>query len=216
MNAPLPRILVLGSGAGSNFEALAEAADGRYDIIAVGSDKVDAKILERAERRGIRHFTVVPGDYPDRRAHDGALAAAIEASQPDWIALAGYMRLVGPETLAAAPSRILNIHPALLPAFTGLDTHRRALEAGVREHGSTVHFVTPELDAGPGILQARLIVKADDTPETLETRVKTMEHTIYPQALGWCAAGRVAMHEDQAWFDGQPLDRPITVDEHDT
>jgi phosphoribosylglycinamide formyltransferase-1 len=215
VNAPPPRVLVLGSGTGSNFEALAEKAGGRYELIAVGSDKPDAKILERAERRGIRHFTVIPADYPDRRAHDVALAAAIRACRPDWVALAGYMRLLGPETLAAAPGRILNIHPALLPAFTGLNTHRRALEATVREHGSTVHFVTAALDAGPAILQARLAIKADDTPETLETRVKAMEHTIYPQALGWCAAGRVAMHAGQTWLDGQPLAEPITLDEHD-
>lgn len=213
MTAGLPRVVVLGSGAGSNFEALADAADEHYEIVAVGSDKPTAPILERACRRGITVFAASPSDHPDRAAHDAALAGAMRRHKPDWVALAGYMRILGPETLAVAPDHTLNVHPALLPAFPGLHTHRRALEAGVREHGSTVHFVTVELDAGPAIMQAELIVQSDDTAATLETRIKAMEHRIYPRALAECAAGRITLHNGTTWRDGQPLDQPLIVNE---
>ncbi|MDN5864119.1 MAG: phosphoribosylglycinamide formyltransferase [Gammaproteobacteria bacterium] len=215
MNAALPRVVVLGSGAGSNFEALAEQAGGHYEIVAVGSDKADAPILDRARRHAIPVFSITPFDYPEHTARDAALARAIAGARPDWVALAGYMRLLGAETLAAAPGRILNVHPALLPAFPGLDTYRRVLAAGAREHGSTVHFVTAELDSGPPILQARLGIAANETVESLEARVKTMEHRIYPQALAWCAAGRVAMRDGVTWLDGKRLTKPIIVEETD-
>lgn len=207
--------MVLGSGAGSNFEALANGAADRYEIVAVGSDKAHAPILARARRRAITCFTIAPQDYPDRGTRDAALADAVRRQRPDWIALAGYMRLLGAETLAVAPGHTLNVHPALLPAFPGLHTHRRALSAGAREHGSTVHFVTSELDAGPAILQARLAVRRHETQETLEARVKAMEHRIYPQALGWCTAGRATLRDGAVWLDGRALSEPRIVDETD-
>lgn len=206
-------MVVLGSGVGSNFEALAGRTDADYEIVAVGSDRRDAPILERARRHGIAAFVVAPDDYPDRAAHDAALAAALAARRPDWIALAGYLRLLGPATLAARPGQILNVHPALLPAFPGLDTHRRALDAGAREHGATVHFVTAALDAGPRVLQGRLAVHEDDTAATLRARVQALEHRIYPQALAWCARGRVSMENGIASLDGMPLDEPLILDE---
>ncbi len=215
MSGGKPRVVVLGSGAGSNFEALAEQAGDRYIIIAAGSDRPAAPILERARRRGIETFSIPPADYPGKAAHDAALATAVAAHRPDWIALAGYLLLLGPETLAIRPGRILNVHPALLPAFPGLDTHRRALAAGAREHGATVHFVTAALDAGPPILQARLTVAVADTAESLRRRVQALEHVIYPRALAWCAAGRAEMRDNATWLDGAPLANPITLDESD-
>lgn len=206
-------MVVLGSGVGSNFEALVGRAGADYEIVAVGSDRRDAPILERARRHGIAAFVVAPADYADRAAHDAALAAALAARRPEWITLAGYLRLLGPATLAACPERILNVHPALLPAFPGLDTHRRALDAGVREHGATVHFVTAALDAGPRILQGRLAVRDGDTAATLRTRVQALEHRIYPQALAWCTRGRVSMENEIALLDGMPLDEPLILDE---
>lgn len=211
----IPRVVVLGSGVGSNFEALAEHAGTNYAIVAVGSDRREAPILERARRRDIPAFVLAAADYPDRKAHDAALAAALAEQRPDWIALAGYLRILGPATLAAWPGRILNIHPALLPAFPGLDTHRRALAAGMREHGATVHFVTATLDAGPSILQARLAVREDDTEATLRVRVQALEHRIYPQALAWCARRRVSMKDGIACMDGLPLVAPLALEEDD-
>ncbi|MGH8271194.1 MAG: phosphoribosylglycinamide formyltransferase [Gammaproteobacteria bacterium] len=207
------RVVVLGSGVGSNFEALAAHADANYEIVAVGSDRRTAPILDRAGDRGISTFVVAAADYPDCAAHDTALAAALTARRPDWIALAGYLRILGSATLAAWPERILNIHPALLPNFPGLDTHRRALAAGACEHGATVHFVTAALDAGPRILQARLAVHEDDTETTLHARVQALEHRIYPRALDWCASGRVSMKDGIACMDGMPLTAPIIFDE---
>jgi phosphoribosylglycinamide formyltransferase-1 len=209
------RVVVLGSGIGTNFEALAEQAEARYQIVAVGSERTGAPILERARRRGIEAFAVSPADYPDKSAHDAALATAISRHRPDWIALAGYMRLLGSETLASRPGRILNVHPALLPEFPGLDTHRRALAARAREHGATVHFVTAALDAGPTILQARLAVGANDTTQSLRSRVQALEHVIYPRALAWCAAGRAEMREGATWLDGKPLLNPLAINETD-
>ncbi|MGH8274459.1 MAG: phosphoribosylglycinamide formyltransferase [Gammaproteobacteria bacterium] len=215
MNAAAPRVVVLGSGVGSNFEALAEQAAGRYCIVAVGSDRPAALILNRARERGISTFVLRPADYSDRAGHDAALAAALAAAEPDWIALAGYLRFLGAETLARWPGRILNVHPSLLPAFPGLDTHRRALAAGARRHGATVHFVTTALDAGPRIVQARLGINPAETPESLRCRVHALEHRIYPRALTWCAAGRMRMEAEAAWFDGAPLREPVVIEEND-
>lgn len=210
MNAAAPpRIVVLGSGIGTNFEALADAAAEHYRIVAVGSDRPAAPILERARERGISTFVLPLADYPDRAAHDAALAATLAAANPDWIALAGYLRFLGPETLARWPGRILNVHPALLPAFPGLDTHRRALAAAAREHGATVHFVTAALDAGPAIIQARLTIAPGETPASLQTRVQALEHRIYPRALACCAAGRIRMQDGMACLDGAPLHEPL-------
>ncbi|HEX5313300.1 MAG TPA: phosphoribosylglycinamide formyltransferase [Gammaproteobacteria bacterium] len=211
MKSSLPRVVVLGSGTGTNFEALAEKAGDDYEIVAVGSDRRDAPILERARRRRIPTFSCTVTDFPESARHDSQLASALGARRPEWVALAGYMRILGPDTLAACAGRILNVHPALLPLFPGTDTHRRALAAGASEHGATVHFVTARLDAGPAILQGRTAVRERDDPESLRLRVQALEHRIYPLALAWCARGRVLLRQNRAWFDGRPLDEPVTI-----
>ena len=129
----------------------------------------------------------------------------MEAYRPQLVVLAGYMRILSSAFVRQFLGRLINIHPSLLPKYPGLHTHRRALEAGDREHGATVHFVTEELDAGPAILQGRVPVLKDDTELTLSARVQTIEHIIYPQAVGWLAQGRVAMRDGQTWLDGKPL-----------
>ncbi len=215
MPRPPVKVIVLGSGEGTNFEALAAAAGIDYTIASVGSDQPEARILDRARRRGIPTFTCTRRDHPDRAAHDRALARLLASRHPDWIALAGYMRLLGPAVLAAWPGRIVNIHPALLPAFPGLNTHARALAAGVPEHGSTVHFVTAELDAGPPILQGRLKIRPTDTIQSLTHRVKALEHRIYPLALAWLARDRVKMVQGQCWLDGRPLNTPPSIEEQE-
>lgn len=207
------RIVVLGSGEGTNFEALATAAGRNYEIVAVGSDRSEARILERARRRGISAFSVVPGDFPTRAAHDQALRDELAGREAGCVALAGYMRLVGPQVLEAWRGRMLNVHPALLPAFPGLHTHERALAAGTREHGATVHFVTAKLDAGPRIVQGRLRVHPGETAAELADRVQKLEHRIYPAAVDWFATGRVSMKNGRAWLDGRPLAEPVVFEE---
>jgi phosphoribosylglycinamide formyltransferase-1 len=144
-------------------------------------------------------------------AFDAALRAAIERHRPGLVALAGFMRILGPAFVGRYHGRILNIHPSLLPQFRGLDTHRRALQAGVSEHGASVHFVTEELDGGPIVVQARVPVLPNDDPETLAARVLEQEHRIYPLAVRWFADGRLRLEPDGAWLDGRRLERPLTV-----
>lgn len=213
MTAAARRVLVLGSGEGTNFEAIAAAASPEWYVVAVGSDRADAPILARARRRGIAAFCNAPGDFPDAAAHDQALARAAAAHRPDLIALAGYMRILGPAMLAAWEGRMLNIHPSLLPAFPGLHTHQRVLAAGDRFHGATVHFVTPELDAGPRIVQGRLQVHETDSADTLCRRVQALEHRIYPLAIGWYAAGRLRMVDGRTRLDERVLDEPVVIEE---
>lgn len=212
MNREPLRLAVLGSGEGTNFEALADAV-GDYEIVVVGSDRPAAPILARARKRGLATFCLPPGDYPDRSVHDRTLAETLSEHRTDCIALAGYMRLVGPAVLAAWEGRLLNIHPALLPAFPGLRTHERALAAGAREHGATVHFVTADLDAGPGIVQAKLQTEPGENAAALARRVRVLEHRIYPIAVHWYAQGRVRMKDGAAWLDGRPLAGPVLFEE---
>ena len=211
--APLP-VVVLISGRGSNLQALldASAADAApFAVCAVISNRPGAAGLERARRAG------VPAEVVDHRAlrapgaFDAALRATIERHSPGLVALAGFMRILGPAFVGRYHGRILNIHPSLLPEFRGLDTHRRALQAGVSEHGASVHFVTEELDGGPIVVQARVPVLPDDDPETLAARVLEQEHRIYPLAVRWFADGRLRLEPDGAWLDGRRLDRPLTV-----
>ena len=149
----------------------------------------------------------------DRRAYDSALAKLLARYAPDFIVLAGFMRIFTPEFAALFAGRMLNIHPALLPLHRGLDTHRRALEAGDRWHGATVHFVTAELDAGPRIIQYRVRVRAEDTIETLAERVHVGEHIILPRAVAWLATGRLSLADGQVMLDGRGLSEPIVVEE---
>ena len=182
--------VVLISGRGSNMRSILEARTG-LDIRAVISNRPDAKGLEWARSQSLPTQVVDHKAFPTREAFDGALAQAIEPLRPDVILLAGFMRIFTPEFIARFPRRILNIHPSLLPSFPGLHTHRQALEAGVKLHGCTVHFVTPSLDSGPIVIQAAVPVLAGDTEETLAARVLEAEHRIYPQAVRWMIEDRL-------------------------
>jgi phosphoribosylglycinamide formyltransferase-1 len=189
-------IVILISGRGSNMCALLEADIAGCTIAAVISNKADAEGVKIARQLGIATHVVAHRDYTDRESFDTALAATIDIYQPDLLVLAGFKRILTSAFVARYQDRIINIHPSLLPAYTGLDTHARALKDGVRIHGCTVHFVTPELDHGPIIIQAAVTVLLDDTPETLEARVLREEHRIYKQAVQWICSGYLKLGSD--------------------
>jgi phosphoribosylglycinamide formyltransferase-1 len=182
------KIVVLISGRGSNMEAILDARL-PVDIAAVISNRPDAAGLQTAAARGIATAVIDHKAYESREAFDAALRAAIERFNPDAVVLAGFMRVLTRAFIDAFPNRILNIHPSLLPAFPGMYTHRQALQAGVKVHGATVHFVTPALDHGPIVIQAAVPVFEDDDETRLAARVLAEEHRIYPQALRWLANG---------------------------
>ena len=210
---PLP-VAVLVSGYGSNLQALLDARDaGRLpvDIRLVVSDVPAAPGLKRARRAGVRTACLPPGDFHDRRAWNDALDALLGDSGAELVVLAGFMRVLGPELVRAWRGRMLNIHPSLLPRHRGLHTHRRALEAGDRMHGASIHFVTEELDGGPVILQARLPILPGDDEDSLARRVQVREHEVYPRVVGWIATGRLVFRDDGPWLDGRRLDRPVVV-----
>lgn len=212
----LPAVVVLISGEGTNLQALIDAArNGRLParIAAAISDRRGARGLERARRAGIEAIHLGRRGFDDREAYERALADAIAAFSPAAVVLAGFMRVLGPHVVRRFAGRMLNIHPSLLPRHRGLDTHRRVLEAGDREHGATVHFVTEELDAGPAVIQYRLPVRPGDTVETLVERVHRGEHLILPRAAGWLAAGRLRLDGDKVVLDGEPLAGPVVVEE---
>ena len=188
-------IVILISGRGSNMEAML-AADLPCRIAAVISNKADARGLETARAHGIPTAVVAHAAHASRELFDAALAAEIDRHQPDLIVLAGFMRILGEDFVRRYQGRLMNIHPSLLPAFPGLHTHRRALEAGCRIHGCTVHFVTPALDNGPVVIQAAVPVYADDSEDMLAARVLTQEHIAYPQAVRWFVEGRLTLAAD--------------------
>ncbi|HEX9686552.1 MAG TPA: phosphoribosylglycinamide formyltransferase [Burkholderiales bacterium] len=190
-------LVILISGRGSNMEAVLDARLPAR-IAAVVSNNPLARGLEIARKRGIETAVVDHHAFPDRAGFEAALAAEIERHHPDLIVLAGFTRILTPPFVERYDGRILNIHPSLLPAFPGLDTHRRALETGVRIHGCTVHFVTPALDSGPIVVQAAVAVEAGDTEERLAARVLAQEHRIYPQAIRWYCEGRLKVGRDGA------------------
>ncbi|HNA83779.1 MAG TPA: phosphoribosylglycinamide formyltransferase [Thiobacillaceae bacterium] len=189
------RVVVLISGRGSNMEALLEAGL-PVEFACVISNKPEAAGLAIAAAHGVPTAVVNHRDHPGRAEFDAALAEEIDRHRPDLVVLAGFMRVLTDAFVRRYEHRLVNIHPALLPAFPGLNTHARALAAGVKLHGCTVHYVTPEVDAGPIIAQAAVPVLAGDTPDSLAARVLRQEHRLYPMALGWLAAGRVRRRED--------------------
>ena len=196
VKAGLKKLVVLISGRGSNMEALLAAkAAGRLaaEFSAVISNRADAKGLETARASGIAVHVVAHRDYPSREAFDTALIEVIDSYQPDLVVLAGFMRILTPDFVRHYDGRLLNIHPSLLPAFPGLDTHQRALAAGCKIHGATVHFVTPELDHGPIVIQAAVPVLATDDAASLAARVLAQEHVIYPRAVRWFVEGRLTV-----------------------
>jgi phosphoribosylglycinamide formyltransferase 1 len=199
---------VLISGRGSNMLALARAArEGRIDgeVAAVISDRPDAAGLAAARDLGLSTRALEPEPGADRAAYGRALAAAVERSGAGLVVLAGFMRILDGSFVRRFEGRLLNIHPSLLPAHRGLHTHRRVLAAGERRHGCTVHFVVEELDAGPAIIQGVIDVRAGEDEAALSARVQRLEHIIYPRAVGWFAAGRLAWRDGAPWLDGRPL-----------
>jgi phosphoribosylglycinamide formyltransferase-1 len=190
----MKNIVILISGRGSNMQAMLEAKL-PCRIAAVISNRVDAKGLSIARAHGIPTAVVEHRNYVDRDSFDTALAQSIDAFNPDFVVLAGFMRILGTGFVARYHGRLINIHPSLLPAYGGLDTHARALHDGVKIHGCTVHFVTPDLDHGPIIIQAAVPVLQDDTEQTLAARVLHEEHRIYPQAICWLCKDKIELDE---------------------
>lgn len=188
-------IVILISGRGSNLGAILEAGLPAR-VAAVISNRADAGGLALARATGIETAVLDHRRYASREDFDAALAARIDAHEPALVVLAGFMRVLTAGFVEHYRGRLINIHPSLLPAFTGLDTHRRALEAGVRVHGCTVHFVTPDLDGGPIIAQAAVPVLAGDDAASLAARVLEQEHRLYPQAIRWFLDGRLVLGED--------------------
>ena len=191
------RVGVLLSGRGSNLQALLDARAASWEVAVAVSNVAGASGLARAEAAGVPARTVPHQDFAGRAAFEEALDAELRAAGIDLVVLAGFMRVLGPEFVARRRDRLINIHPSLLPAFRGLDTHRRALEAGVGWHGCTVHFVRAELDAGPILVQAAVPVRRDDTEESLAARVLAREHKVLPLAVGWIAEGRVKVENER-------------------
>ena len=202
------RVVVLISGSGTNLQAFLDAAaapDCAYSVTAVISNKADAFGLTRAENAGVATQVLSHRDFADRESFDRAMTEVIDSYRPDLVILAGFMRILTPAFVRHYSGRLLNIHPSLLPKYQGLHTHQRALDAGDSEHGATVHFVTEELDGGPPIVQAAVPVEADDTADSLASRVQVQEHKIYPLAATWFAQGRLRMVDDRAELDGELL-----------
>lgn len=199
------RCVVLISGRGSNLSAILKATqstDYPATIVGVVSNKAEAPGLQLARDAGISVSVVPNDDYADRASYDQALQVAVDAYQPDLVILAGFMRILTPGFVTHYQNRMINIHPSLLPSFTGLQTHQRALDAGVRLHGCTVHFVTAELDHGPIIVQAAVPVLEDDNARTLAARVLALEHQLYPLAVRWFAEGRLQIDGARVRVDG--------------
>jgi phosphoribosylglycinamide formyltransferase 1 len=190
----MKNLVILISGRGSNMQALLEAKL-PCRIAAVISNRADAAGLAIARTHGIPTAVVAHRDYPDRESFDAALAQAIDAFNPDFVALAGFMRILSAGFVDRYDGRLINIHPSLLPAYGGLDTHARALQDGVKIHGCTVHFVTHDLDHGPIIIQAAVPVLPDDTQHSLAARVLSQEHRVYAQAIRWLCNDKVMLNE---------------------
>ena len=208
--ARLP-VVVLISGSGTNLQALIDTAGAGapFRICGVISNRAGAPGLQRAAAAGIPTRVVDHTQFADRESFDAALAAAVEAFAPGLVVMAGFMRILTTAFVNHFAGRMVNIHPSLLPAFQGLHTHRRALDAGVSEHGASVHFVTDELDGGPVIAQARVPVTADDDERSLGARVLAREHVLLPNVVTWFAEGRLALRDHHVWYRGAALHEPI-------
>lgn len=199
--------VVLISGRGSNLQALIDAVRRdrlALEVRAVISNEPGAAGLVRAARAGIETEVLDHRGFASRAAFDAALAGRIDARAPALVILAGFMRILGPAFVRRYHGRLINVHPSLLPAFPGLDTHRRALEAGVRVHGASVHFVSEEIDGGPLVVQAPVEVRPGDDAVSLAARVLEQEHRIYPRAIRWFVEGRIEIRDGRAWVDGRP------------
>lgn len=210
----MPSAVVLISGRGSNLRSIVEARTG-LELRRVVSNRPGAAGLEWSAAQGLPTAVVDHRAHPSREDFDGALAACIERDAPDYVLLAGFMRILTTGFIQRFRDRIVNIHPSLLPAFPGLHTHRQALAAGVKLHGATVHFVTPALDSGPIIAQAAVPVMAGDTEDALAARVLAAEHRIYPQAARWLAEGRVRLEGGVVRIEGSGVGTDCIVSPRD-
>jgi len=202
---------ILISGSGTNLQAFIDAVDGgglNLDIVVVFSNNPNAFGLQRAEKAGIPTACIQHADFPDRESFDAAVIAELDRFEPDLLILAGFMRILSADFVSHYSGKILNIHPALLPLYPGLNTHQRVLDAGDEWHGSTVHFVIDELDAGPRILQGRLAVAPGETADDLAARVQAVEHQIYPLAADWVGSGKVQFRNGHVLVDGVRRDEP--------
>lgn len=205
--------MVLISGSGSNLQALMDKLhkqqinNQHVEIVAVISNKADAYGLERAREANIPAILVASKGVASRDQYDALLAAELEQLQPDLILLAGFMRILTSDFVNQYQGKMLNIHPSLLPKYPGVNTHQRAIDAGDEAHGATVHFVTPELDSGPTVLQAKVPVFAEDTAQDLADRVLTQEHQIYALAASWFVGDRLKMQDQFAYLDGKQLEQ---------
>lgn len=208
-------IVVLISGSGTNLQAMIDqihVTDIPASIVAVISNRANAYGLKRAEQAGIPAEVLSHRDFSTREDYDRALQQLIDRYQPGLIVLAGFMRILSDDFVRHYQGRMINIHPSLLPRYKGLNTHQRVLEAGDEQHGCSVHYVTPELDGGPVILQAAVPIEHDDTPESLAQRVHVQEHRIYPQVIEWIAQGRLDLKNDTVYLDGKPQQQPLQLD----
>lgn len=215
MSHDMKRLVILISGRGSNMQALLEARL-PAQVSAVISNEPSAKGLEIARGFGVPTRVVHHRDFAERGAFDRALMEAIGEYDPHLVILAGFMRILTPAFLARFEGKVINIHPSLLPAYQGVDTHRRALRDGVKIHGCTVHFVTPDLDSGPIIVQAAVPVLQQDTEQTLAARVLEQEHRVLPQAVRWFFDGRLQLADNQVRLAGEcrypdPIISPLTA-----
>lgn len=210
------RVVVLISGSGSNLQALIDgmqAGQLAIDIIAVVSNREDAYGLERARNANIPAHVLPHVHFNSRDEFDHNLAELIHSFEPELIVLAGFMRILTPEFVERFTNKLINIHPSLLPKFTGVNTHQRAIDAGETHHGASVHFVIAELDAGPIIIQGKIKINANDTVESLQQQVHKIEHIIYPKAVQWIADNRVNIDHDKVLLDGHVSDaQTLTID----
>ena len=203
-----PRLVILISGSGTNLQAFIDRANSEQlpaGIAAVISNKPEIKGLERAEKAGIPCEVIDHRNYASRESFDQALVNTADQYQPDLVILAGFMRILTPVFVDHYAGRLMNIHPSLLPKYPGLNTHQRAIDAGDKVAGATVHFVTSELDGGPSIIQAQVPVEKDDTADTLAARVLQVEHQIYPLAARWYCEDRLQLRGREVLLDGKVL-----------
>lgn len=205
---------VLISGGGSNLQALIDARDARrldIELAHVISNVAGAAGLERAARAGISSSVLPHGDFSSREEFDRALAILIAANRPDLVVLAGFMRIIGQAVLEPFQGRLINLHPSLLPLYRGTDTYRRAIEAGDRQHGASIHFVTEELDGGPVISQVVIPVEEQDSPESLAARLSPREHDLVVATVELFTRHRVECREGSVLVDGQQLESPLVL-----
>ena len=209
------RVVVLISGNGSNLQALIDRqnqAGCAYQVVKVISNKADAFGLERAKQHQIETDTIPHQSFDGREDFERALIKSIDQAQPGLVVLAGFMRILTPLFTQHYVGRMLNIHPSLLPKYPGLHTHQRALDAGDKQHGLSIHFVTDELDGGPVVLQAHTDIQANDSVETLKARLHQLEHQAYPLAVNLFAQGKLSYQNHQAWWSGLSLAAPLQIE----